>query len=84
MKRKLLLLSVILGFALPASTVMASEDASAETKPEVKKDVTPKVKKKMKRHSHMEEKTGIPAKAADESTPEADKKKQHLHPRDMK
>lgn len=89
MKRKLLLLSVILGFALPASTVMASDDASAETKPEVQKEVKPKVKKKVKRHSHMQEKTGIPSKVPEEAMPESEsteaaKKQQHLHPRDMK
>lgn len=90
MKRKMLLLSVILGFALSPTAGMASEHDSGDMKPEVKKEVKPKAKKKVKPHSHMEEKTGIPAKAPDESMPaaegssEAAKKQQHLHPRDMK
>jgi hypothetical protein len=89
MKHKILLLSIVLGLALPASVSMASEDNSAEMKPDVQKVVKPKAKKKVKRHSHVEEKTGVPVKAPDESMPDtagadAAKKQQHLHPRDMK
>ena len=73
-------LAVFLAAALPA---MAAEEKPADAKAD-----KAAVKKKIKPHSHLEEKTGTPAKAMEETKPEdkdaAAKKKQHLHPRDGK
>ena len=85
-------LAVFLAAALPA---MAAEEKpadakadKAEVKPADAKTDKAAVKKKIKPHSHLEEKTGTPAKAMEETKPEdkdaAAKKKQHLHPRDGK
>lgn len=75
-------LAVFFATTLPA---MAADEKPADAKT----DKSEVIKKKVKPHSHVEEKTGVPAKAVDEAKPEdkdakAKQKKQHLHPRDGK
>jgi hypothetical protein len=75
-----LILASATSLALP--TLARAEDKSAEAKAE-----QPVPAKKMRPHSHAEEKTGVPAKMpkqADDSQTKPDIKKRHLHPRDGK
>lgn len=73
-------LAVFLAATWPA---LAAEGQAADAKTE-----KPETKKKVKPHSHMEEKTGMPVKMMDEGKTEhmdaEAMKKQHLHPRDGK
>ena len=78
MKVKSAVLAAILStFALSSISAFAAEDKSAEPSAETKpaKTVT---KKKVKPHSHAQEKTGIPS-AAPDTTTEAPKKPLHDH-----
>jgi hypothetical protein len=83
MKLKLVLAASL--FAIMAAlslTASAASDATAEAK--VEKTASPQ---KIKPHSHMQDKTGIPQKApdamADKSNAAKDKTR-HFHPRDAK
>jgi hypothetical protein len=78
MKLKTTLLAAILSaFALSSFSAFAAEDKSVEPSAEVKpaKTVT---KKKVKPHSHAQEKTGTPSAAPDTTTDEP-KKPLHDH-----
>lgn len=74
--------------AVSFSVGAADPDKVAEPKAEAgQADNTPGTKKKVKPHSHMEEKTGMPqpAPAASSDKPDAAKdQSKHYHPRDMK
>jgi len=86
MKSKTLFVTGLLAaFAAFSSGVIAA-DNPVETAKEMKAEPA-KAKIKVKRHSHMEEKTGIPQKMSaampDKPNPANDKTK-HFHPRDGK
>ena len=75
-----LLLASATSLALPA--LAGADDKSAEAKAE-----QPVPAKKMRPHSHAEEKTGVPAKMrepADDSQTKPVSKTKHYHPRDGK
>lgn len=80
-----LLLTATLAVFIAAAPAMAMEGQPADAKAQ-----KAEVKKKVKPHSHLEEKTGVPVKANEkgEAMPESKKtdakKQQHLHPRDGK
>ena len=77
-------IAVFLATALPAMAADEQPTAAA------KADKTEVKKKKLRPHSHLEEKTGVPVKSVEETSPEdanakaKQKKKLHLHPRDGK
>ncbi len=82
---------LLAAFAMFSIGVIAADnpvDAPVDIKAEpAKAKKLAEAKMKVKRHSHMEEKTGIPQKApevmADKPNPANDKTK-HFHPRDGK
>lgn len=78
------LLAAFATFTIGAFAADASVDIKAEP---VKAEQPAKAKMKIKRHSHMEEKTGIPQKTP-EAMPDkpnaANDKTKHFHPRDGK
>ena len=68
--------------ALISMGVSAASEKSTESKP-----AASEVKKKVKPHSHVEEKGGVVSsgnKQHDEKSDPANDKKKHLHPRDGK
>lgn len=81
--------SLFAAVTLLSPGVGAASDTSVEAKVPAADAKTEKVaaKKKVKQHSHMEEKTGVPQKAPeadpDKSSAATDKTK-HFHPRDGK
>lgn len=82
------LLAAFATFPIGAIGADNSVDAPMDIKAEpAKAKKLAEAKMKVKRHSHMEEKTGIPQKTpeamADKPNPANDKTK-HLHPRDGK
>lgn len=84
MKLKLTLLAAALA-AFAASTVYANEEQQTGTTTETAKPVKTEAKKPMKKHNHMEEKTGMPMSAPATSTekPEsAMKADRHDHTKD--
>lgn len=84
MKLKLTLLAAALA-AFAASTGYANEGQQTGTATEAEKPVKAEAKKPIKKHSHMEEKTGIPisASATNKEKPEsAMKADRHDHAKD--
>lgn len=84
MKLKITLLVATLA-AFAASTVYANEEQQTGVTTETAKPVKTEAKKPMKKHSHMEEKTGMPMPAPATSTekPEsAMKADRHDHTKD--
>lgn len=89
--KSLLLCGLLAGFATFSIGAIAADNSvdvakDISTEPAMAKKTT-EAKMKVKRHSHMEEKTGIPQKtpAAMPDNPNAAKDKtKHFHPRDGK
>ena len=79
MKVKSVLLTALVAAFAAGSIAVRAADEAAPTKPaadEPKAEKAP-VKKKAKRHSHMQEKTGVPT--SDPSPTDEPKKKLHDH-----
>jgi len=76
--------AMLAAFFATALPTMAAEEQPADAKAD-KSEVK---KKKVRPHSHLEEKTGMPVKAMEEVKPEDKdaeaRKKLHSHPRDAK
>lgn len=84
MKLKTTLLAVSLA-AFAASSVYANEEHHTDAKAETPKVEKAEGNKPMKKHNHMEEKTGIAmpeAKAHSETSAEQPPVKRHYHPTD--
>ena len=86
MKLKTTLLAVTLAaFAASSAITFAAEGLPANTKTEMPKTEKAEAKKPMKKHSHMEEKTGIPVnepKAHSENSESKASVKKHNHTTD--
>ena len=82
------LLAVFATFSIGANAADKAIDTPLEMKAApVKAEKPAEAKMKVKRHSHMEEKTGIPQKtlvAMPEKNNAANDKTKHFHPRDGK
>lgn len=88
MKLHSLITASLLAFIAPVSlNALAASDKPADTNPDTSVAAPTTSQKKVKPHSHVEEKTGVPQKTPDvtSDTPKADKDKtRHYHPRDGK
>lgn len=82
--KSVLMASLLVVFAAGSLTVRAADDAATTAKPaaaDQKAEKAP-VKKKAKRHSHVTEKTGVPA--TDPSPTDEPKKPLHDHMKEHK
>lgn len=88
MKLHSLITASLFAFIAPISlNALAASDKPADTNPDATVTAPTASQKKVKPHSHLEEKTGVPQKAQGATTdkPKADKDKtKHYHPRDGK
>lgn len=88
MKLHSLITASLFAFIAPVSlNALAAPDKPADTNSDTTVAAPTASQKKVKPHSHLEEKTGVPQKTQDATTdkPKADKDKtRHYHPRDGK